>query len=211
MLSERIQAVAKKPLIELCSMVTLLLSYIWVWKGAFHGHSQVMLTAYFGIGLAGHRRAGEGLKALGLRLDNGQEAIRLLTRWLAVPLLLVVFATRATWHFPPIHEWPGDLIWGFVWGSAQQYGLLCVLYRRLREVFPDGKIADLIAAGLFSLFHLPNLFLMVVTLITGYVSCRAYRRVPNLWAVGLFHCIVSFAISHSFPESLSLNMKVGPR
>ncbi|QTD49022.1 CPBP family intramembrane glutamic endopeptidase [Sulfidibacter corallicola] len=192
-------------------MVTLLLSYIWIWKGAFQGHSQIMLAAYFGIGLAGHRRAGEGPKAIGLRLDNALEALRLLLRWLAVPLLLVVLLTQSTWHFPPIHEWPGDLIWGFVWGTAQQYGLLCVMYRRLREVFPDGKIADLIAAGLFALFHIPNLFLMGVTLITGYVSCRAYRRFPNLWVVGLFHCIVSFAISHSFPDSLSLSMKVGPR
>ncbi len=46
---------------------------------------------------------------------------------------LVAGLLLRSWHFPPPAKAIGSVAFGVPWGTAQQYGLLCVFYRRLRE------------------------------------------------------------------------------
>lgn len=98
-----------------------------------------------------------------------------------------------------------------LWGSAQQYGLACVFYRRLRELLPGDQLPIVAACLLFGLFHLPNPFLTVVTVTLGALACWLYRREPNLLALGIWHGITSFVLFYSLPVSLTFEMRVGPQ
>lgn len=193
-------------------MTSLLLSYIWGWKGAFPGHFGACVLLYGAIGGLSHVRRGEGLRDIGVRLDNwqasGLDAMRVVA-----PLALVLItygAARGTLHFPSLEDWPGKLLSGAVWGAAQQYGLVCFFYRRLREALPDPNAALVGSGLLFALFHLPNPFLTMATLLLGMISCWLYRREPNLAILGAAHGLLSFVIAYSLPESLTLGRRVGP-
>jgi membrane protease YdiL (CAAX protease family) len=93
----------------------------------------------------------------------------------------------------------------------QQYGLLCIFYRRFGELFPRHRYAPLWAASaVFALLHLPNPFLTVATLCAGALSCWLYRRRQNLLVLGVMHGVVSFLIVHTLTSSITMGMRVGP-
>lgn len=203
-------------LVFVAAMTVLLLSYIWGWQGAFRWHFLVVAALYFGLGLWSHARWGESARELGVRLDNWRPALRN-ALVVAAPIIVVALAAGAAmggWHFPlPPYRWNralGAIAWGLFWGTAQQYGLLCFFYRRLLVVLGDEKRATIAAAALFALFHLPNPFLTTVTLLAGILSCRLYRKEPNLFVLGLFHALIAFSLYSALPRSITAGLRVGP-
>ncbi len=197
---------------EISVMTALILSYIWVWQDSFPGDFLLVAAAYFAIGVIGHLARGESLWQIGVRLDNWRPALRNASIAM-VPLAsvpLVAGGLLGSWHFPAWGDAALTLPASVAWGTAQQYGLLCVLYRRLQEALdsPDGATAA--AALLFALFHLPNGLLMGVTLIAGVVACMLYRREPNVPVIGAAHAVVSFILYYALPESLTGGLRVGP-
>jgi Type II CAAX prenyl endopeptidase Rce1-like len=197
---------------EVAALTALVLSYIWVWQGAFPGHAQLVVVLYFWIGLASHLRRGESAHQLGLRLDNWRGALRNALPVVAVALFLplALGAALDTWHFPSWQRSVANLPWAIAWGTAQQYGLVCVLYRRLLEIFQGRWAATLGAAALFALFHTPNLLLMFVTLVAGIAACTLYRREPNVFVLGFAHAVVGYVVSGALPISVTHGMHVGP-
>jgi len=190
----------------------LLLSYLWLWHGTIRGHFFVCVGLYFAIGAWSHRRRGESASAIGLRLDNIGPALWWTVK-LAGPLFVLPVAIGAwlgTLQPFAISAVPGALAWGWLWGTMQQYGLVCVFYRRFREQLGDGWGAALAAAGLFALFHLPNPFLTPVTFVSGIVACRIYRREPNLLVLGLMHALLSGVLRQSLGPDITHHMRVGP-
>jgi membrane protease YdiL (CAAX protease family) len=193
-------------------MTAVVLSYIWLWQRSFPGSFYLVLALYFGIGYVGHRLRGESLQHLGIRFDNWQPAIRnaAIVIAIAVPTSLIIGATLDSWHFP---TWSGAataLPITAVWGTAQQYGLLCVIYRRLVEALGNVHGAMAAAASLFALFHLPNVFLMLVTLAAGSAACVLYRRVPNIFVIGITHAAISFTLYYALPYDITGGLRVGP-
>jgi len=67
------------------------------------------------------------------------------------------------------------------------------------------------AAALFSLAHLPNWFLMAVTLGGGYLSVRVYQRYRSLYVLGIAHAMIAFALFLAVPDSISGHFLIGPR
>jgi membrane protease YdiL (CAAX protease family) len=198
---------------EITAMAVLLLSYIWIWQGAFPGDFWVVLALYLGIGFSSHLRRGESFRDIGLRLDNFGRAARSAVRIIG-PLILippVVGLLMGTLRPVPLQEVPFGLAYGIAWGTLQQYGLACFFFRRAVEVFPGKWPPMVAAASLFALFHLPNPFLTAVTLVAGTLGCWIYRRTPNLWVLGIAHGLLSASISRSLPLDLTLGMRVGPR
>ena len=198
---------------EIAALALILLSYIWLWNGAFPWHTPLILVLYFGIGLETHWRRGERPRDIGLRLDNLGRALRLVSSWIA-PVALVALTAGLllkSWHFPPLGEGIGSVAFGVLWGSAQQYGLLCVFFRRLGELLP-GERWPIVAAGLlFGLFHLPNPFLTLVTMTLGMLACWLYAREPNLLVLGFWHGLTAFVLFYSLPVALTIEMRVGPQ
>ena len=198
---------------EIAALAFVLLSYIWMWEGAFPLHFLVILVLYFGIGIETHLRRGEKVREIGVRVDNLGAALRLVSTWIApvAAAALVAGLFLGSWHFPPLGEGLGSVAFGVLWGSAQQYGLVCVFYRRFRELLP-GERWPIVASGLvFGLCHLPNPFLMAVTLTLGMVACWLYSREPNLFALGFWHGFTSFVLFYSLPVALTIEMRVGPQ
>ncbi len=194
-------------------MSALLISYIWYWEGAFKGDFTLCVVLYFVIGLAAHLRAGERPADIGLRIDNlGAAARDGLLATMAIGLLLAgAGALLGSLDFPPLALWPRALRDGVVWGLMQQYGLLCVYYRRFGELLPRHRDAPLWAASaVFALLHLPNPFLTLATFGAGALSCWLYRRMPNLIVLGVMHGFVSFLIVQTLPDTITMGMRVGP-
>jgi len=200
--------------VEIAAMTALILSYIWLWEDRFRGDFYVCLALYLAIGVASHVRRGETARDIGLRADNLGAALRQALVFVG-PLILispVVGLALDTIRLLPGASWwwiPGAAE-RFASGTLQQYGLLCFFYRRVQELVPGTWPPPLAAAALFALFHLPNPFLTAVTLGAGILSCWLYRRVPNLWALGLAHAVLSMSISRSLPLGITVHMRVGP-
>lgn len=200
------------PLAEVAAMSAVLLSYIWLWHGRFPGDFSLCLTLYFGLGVAGHWLRRESPREIGLRLDNLQQSVVDAAR-ITLPLVLLISLLgllAGSLTYPPLESWPERLGRGWVWGTMQQYGLTAFFYRRFFEVSGSGAAATASAATLFALFHLPNAFLMLVTLAAGALACWLYRRHPNLLVLGLVHALISFSLLHSLPAALTLRLRVGP-
>jgi membrane protease YdiL (CAAX protease family) len=204
--SSRIAAVA-----EITAMLALVLSYIWGWQRTFRGDELLVVLLYFAVCWMSHLRCRESAHVLGLRLDNWQSAVRqaCVPVTVAVVAVLGAGAMLRSRHFQPA-DLPLDLPWHVAWGTAQQYGLLCLLYRRLLDVIASPRSAALGAGGAFALFHLPNPLLVGVTFVAGSVSCALYRRVPNVYVLGIAHAMISMVLFSALPVSLTHALHVGP-
>lgn len=89
------------------------------------------------------------------------------------------------------------------WGLFQQYLLNGYFMNRLRSPW--------LAAALFSAVHAPNWFLMLVTLVGGYFSAKAYLYFRNLYILGLAHGVIGFLIYLVVPDTISHHLYVGPK
>jgi len=199
-------------LLEAGALCVLILSYIWGWQGTFPGDAGVVLGLYFGLGLYSHARRGESLRQIGLRLDNFPAALRNASVVVApaIVLALVIGAVLGSWHFRSFGETMHNLPAATAWGTAQQYGLLCVLYRRCAELFQSHRAATAAASAAFAIFHMPNAFLMGVTLLAGWAACVLYRREPNVWVLGIAHAAVSLSLYYALPFDVTHGLRVGP-
>ena len=206
-------ATRSRAALEVAVFAVLLASYIWVWKGLFAGHGVLVVALYLAIGAETHWYRGESVRTIGFRLDNLAAFLRLAVVWVApiVAVLVGLGGLLGGWAFPPSPAlWLATLAWSVVWGTAQQYGLACVFYRRLRELLPPRKA--MLASGLiFGALHLPNPFLVGLTLAFGVLSCFLYERHPNLIGLGLVHGVTSFFLANSLPGWLTFDWMVGPQ
>jgi len=198
-------------LAEILAMLALLLSYIWFWQDLFPGVRLAVVLVFVALCHISNRRHQESARVLGLRLDNWRSAARQasLPLGIAMGLPLAAGAALGTWHFEPA-SLPLELPWHVVWGTAQQYGLVCFFFRRSRDVLGSGRGAAFAAAGVFALLHVPNPLLIVVTFVLALVSCTLYRRVPNVFVLGVAHAAISLVLFYALPLSITHELLVGP-
>lgn len=197
---------------ELATMTAVMQSYLWLWKDSFPGDFWVCVALYLGIGISSHVRRGETPREIGVRLDNFGAAFRLALVWIG-PLIVLVFVVGMVLdsiHLTTSPRWHLHGLRRIAWGTLQQYGLLCFFYRRLAELLPGRGSPMLAAAAVFAFFHLPNPFLVCVTLGAGLLSVWLYRRAPNVWVLGLFHGLLGTALSRALPAWVTGGMRVGP-
>jgi membrane protease YdiL (CAAX protease family) len=86
----------------------------------------------------------------------------------------------------------------------QDYFLL-----RLLRILPNESAAAITVAVLFSAAHLPNLVLVVATLVWGIVACALFLGYRNLYALGLVHGILGLCVAISVPNAVTHHMTVG--
>ncbi len=161
--------------------------------------------------LLSHRLRGEHAAMLGFDGRNLRDCLReyapaitfLTLVMLALGILLQT--TRPIRFEQGFQAWAGYLPWGLF----QQYILNGYFLNRFDSVL-SRRTAPMISAALFSGAHLPNWFLMAVTLLTGYVCARIYRRYNNLYFLGLAHGTVGFLLFLVVPDSISHHLVVGP-
>jgi membrane protease YdiL (CAAX protease family) len=202
---------------EIVAASTSALAAEWV-VGTLAGRGRLLLlipvTTAVVFMLLSHRARGESAREIGWRLDNFNEAARLLLPpMLAVSALLVGLGWYAgTLDFG---RWEGgQSILGvpglsLVWGVLQQYALQGFINRRAQVALGRGALSVLLVGLLFALFHLPNPWLTFATFAGGLLWGYVYQRAPNILAVGLSHSLMTWLMISSVPPGVLHNLRVG--
>jgi hypothetical protein len=157
-------------------------------------------------------RRGETPSSLGFSWKTFRPAVRALWPPVAACSGAIAIAGIATHSIRDVSLKfaAGGLFLYCFWGLFQQYLLNGFVVNRLAGAALR-RSAPLLAAIIFSLVHLPNLFLVAIALIAGYLSAWAYLRYRNLFVLGLAHGLLGFLLYLAVPDSISHHLYVGPK
>ena len=197
---------------EILSVVTSCLLVEWVVL-SFAGGSRlvaavpVLLAVSFM--LYSHRERGETARDVGFRTDNFLAACRVLLLPTTIVVLLVIAVGWFTSHAVFVAPWRNRFLQLPIWGLFQQYVLNGFINRRAQQAFSKGLKSVLLVAIVFSLFHLPNPLLAILTFLAGLIWAAVYQRQPNLFALALSHSISSLTLALSISPKLLDSLRVG--
>ncbi|GAC1396895.1 MAG: hypothetical protein NVSMB56_11890 [Pyrinomonadaceae bacterium] len=210
--------------LEVISVISSALIAEWA-VIALIGVNKILLLVPIALALAfmfaSHRARGETLRDIGWRTDNFLAAMKLL----ALPVLLItlVFIVIAVlWRYDDANYAISDKWWrgglsgalilfarGTIWGLLQEYVLQGFINRRAQEIFGKNWRSVLLVGVIFAALHLPNLPLTLATLIAGIIFGAIYQRTPNLYALGLAHCILTIVLISTVPITALHDLRVG--
>jgi hypothetical protein len=192
--------------VEPVAAFSMIMLYIW-WLRFRYPYAWIAMLALL---IASHLRRHEGFRELGFRWNAPA------TLWLVLWLIAVgILALGLTLHTIRQVSWQGaclSLVLYCIWGVFQQYLLNGYFVNRFSDLLPNhARAVPVLAALCFSFAHLPNWFLMLVTLAGGYTCARVYLQHRNLYFLGLAHGVVGFLIYLVVPDSVSHHLYVGPK
>lgn len=120
-----------------------------------------------------------------------------------------VFVAKEIGTFHELYRPDFSHVWGYVlWTLYQQFLLQDYFMPRLTRLL-DSDRAIVVAAVLFAVAHLPNLSLVVATVVWGAASCYLFRRYRNLWVLGLAQGLLGLCFSIVVPDAMHHHMRVG--
>ncbi len=203
---------------EIASVTSSVLIAEWILSAAV-GTSRAIVAIPVGLAfilmIGSHRLRRERLRDLGFRFDNFFRALKLLILpMLAIAILSLVIGLISgarpnfmRWH---AERWLiAQLALGFAWGFVQQYVLQSFINRRAQVIWGPGVLSALLTAMIFALLHLPNPWLMLVTMIGGLVWAGVYQRAPNLFALALSHSVMTWVLVSTLPVSALNHLRIG--
>ena len=197
---------------EILSVVTSCLLVEWL-VFAFVGRSKLIgsvpVLLALGFMLFSHREHGETLKDIGFRIDNFFAACRLL---LLPTVLVVVVVVAVNWfssHAIFGSPWRDRFLLLPLWALFQQYVLNGFINRRAALALGKGTKSIVLVAVVFSVLHLPNPLLAILTFIGGLVWATVYQRQPNLFALALSHAVSSLTLALTVSPKLLDSLRVG--
>ncbi len=197
---------------DLVLIVAFLLVYIWIIEPRTQAYAWHAFALFLAFTVLSSRRHGDTRADLGIRLDTFRRALAEAAVVFSPALLLTLaigLFFRSGSHVT-IRHITLSLLGGYPWALFQQYGLQCVISRRLRVLIPQAAAHDAVCAAIFAALHLPNPFLTVVTFGAGYCFCALFRRCPNLFVLALAHAVASTILYHALPAATTHLMRVGP-
>jgi hypothetical protein len=194
-------------LLEPFSIYAMIMAYIWSLRYT-HRDLWLLILALIVVSHLAHR---EHAPSLGFRTGGLAACWREFAPALAFFALSMVAAGILLQTTRPVRFDQALVAWaGYIpWGLFQQYILNGYFLNRFETVLPR-RTAPVVAASLFSGAHLPNWFLMAVTLIAGYCCARVYRRYGNLYFLGAAHGTIGFLLFLVVPDSITHHLTVGP-
>lgn len=96
----------------------------------------------------------------------------------------------------------------FLWAWSQQFALHTIVLREARARVGDRR-GPLLAAGVFSLLHFPNPFLVPLTFGAALAWCWIYSRHANLLPLALSHAASSVTILFCLSRDITGGMRIG--
>ena len=197
----------RRALIELCVGYALILVVIWTprpWQRLSYAVAATFLAGVLWISRT-------GWQAMGLRPARFARSL-----WLVgVALLAAAIADLVASRMHTLHR-PDSLgqfiarYTGYALGACMQQVLLQTLFLpRLLRLMRGSATASLMAAALFSLAHLPNPILTVITFIWGFAACLFFVRYQNLYTLAIAHTILGVTVAMTVPGPVIRNMRVG--
>lgn len=197
---------------EILSVVTSCLIAEWVVL-SFVGRSKLItaipILLAVGLMVFSHRERAETLRDIGFRADNFFAACRLLLLPTAAAVLLIVAAGWFMSHTIFAGHFRARFLLLPLWALFQQYALNGFINRRAQLVLGKGLKSIVLVAIVFSILHLPNPLLAILTLVGGLIWAAAYQRQPNLYALALSHTILSMTLALTISPNLLNNLRVG--
>jgi hypothetical protein len=110
-----------------------------------------------------------------------------------------------------------DILEGFLSGFVQQFLLQSIFLICTLQIFRNKYTAAVVAAVIFSLIHAPNVRVMALTLVFGFLCCLLFLRHRNVFTLGLAHGVVKEVVRVLFVSVLAskvgfydYNLRVGP-
>lgn len=145
---------------------------------------------------------------LGLGIRGFVASLWILPAAVALMVAAVLLA-RKIGAFHPLYNADLAHVYGYVlWTMYQQFLLQDYFMPRLTRLL-SSDVAILAAAVLFAIAHLPNLSLVVATLVWGAVSCWLFRRYRNLYMLGLAQGLLGLCFAICVPDAMHHHMRVG--
>jgi hypothetical protein len=193
-------------LVELATAYALIQAAIWSlnpWQRVFYWAA----VAWIVVTTCLHRPT---WRTLGLGLPGLVRSI-----WvIAAAGLLAAGAAYAADRMHLLHRLHGPPLvtryWGYlIWAVMQQFLLQIYFLLRLTRLLPGKAAPILVAAGLFSLAHLPNPVLTPVTMVWGIIACLLFLRYRNIFTLGLAHGILGICVAVIVPDPILHHMRVG--
>jgi hypothetical protein len=194
---------------EVSLILAGILIYIWHWQ---HTHPRVWIVL-FALILASHALHHDTLRGLGL----GGNAIRASAQWvlplavlLYLPMLFYGFQHHYLAFLRPNRQSLVLLLGYGCWCAFQQYLTQSYFHNRLMLVIRNRHVSSALVGIMFSATHIPNLILMVATLIAGFVFAEVFSRYRNIWPLALAQAVGGLLLAAVAPDSLIHHMRVGP-
>jgi membrane protease YdiL (CAAX protease family) len=197
----------RRDLFELSIGYVLILVVIWSprpWQRLSYAFAATFLIAVMWI-------ARPGWKAMGFQTANFLRSIWVVGAALGATVIAVLVARRMNtllWPGGPIpfvHRYLGYALGAYI----QQVLLQDFFLPRLLRLVRSPWTATAATAALFSLAHLPNPILTVVTIFWGLAACAIFLRYRNLYTLAIAHTILGIAIAMTVPGPVIHNMRVG--
>jgi membrane protease YdiL (CAAX protease family) len=209
-ISEPARAVSSRhwrPLLEVAAGYALILIVIWTprpWQ-----RIEYFVAAAFILGAT--RVSFPGAKAMGLSPRNFFRSTWVVAAALLAAAIAISIAFKVhSLHGPTspstfLKRYAGYIIFACV----QQALLQDFFLLRLLQIMPSPRTAAVAAAAIFSLAHLPNPILTVVTFLWGLSACLLFLRYHNLYVLAVAHAILGITLAMSVPGPVIHNMRVG--
>jgi membrane protease YdiL (CAAX protease family) len=129
---------------------------------------------------------------------------------LYVPLLLYGFAHHRFAFLRPTWQSLLLLVGYGAWCACQQYLAQSFFNNRVMLIIRNRHLSSALVGIMFSATHIPNLILMIATLIAGVVFAEVFARYRNIWPLALAQAVGGLLLAAVAPDVLIHHMRVGP-
>lgn len=120
-----------------------------------------------------------------------------------------IYLAQFSGTYHPLYKAEFGHVGGYViWTIYQQFLLQDYFMPRLTCLL-SADMAIAIAATLFSVAHLPNIPLVIATLVWGAVSCALFRRYRSIYVLGVAQGLLGLCFAVCVPDVFLHHMRVG--
>jgi len=179
-----------------------------MWTPRRLGHSLTIALVVVSVLWFSFRRNSRA--ELGLVWPSRNGTILCLATGGLVAIAIPVGALLSGQSVPANPDWPTfHNLWPYViWAFAQQFLLQSFFFLRLESQLGT-RWAVLGSTALFTVAHLPNLVLTLMTCAGAVFFTTLFRKYRSIYPLGIVHALLGIAIAYSFPDSLMHHMRVG--
>ena len=195
--------------LEVTLMFAAILMYIWRWQHTYPA-TWIFLFALILVSHALHRDTVRGLGLGRTGLGASARLVLPLAILLYLPLLCFGFARHYLAFLHPTWQSLLLLLGYGCWCAFQQYLTQSYFNNRLMLVIRNRHLSSAVVGVMFSASHIPNIVLMVATLVAGVVFAEVFAHYRNIWPLVLVQAVGGLLLAAVVPDALIHHMRVGP-
>lgn len=203
------------PVAEILTVVFCIVAIEWIIL-PFTKNALVIaipVVILFAVLVLSHIKRKETPKVVGWNFEEFFETLKLLVIptlfFCGILILIGWFAGSLRFHEVLRFAFLEKCLKVFVGAMLQQHLIQAFFNRRAMAIWEKGTLSILIIALIFSLFHLPNFWLVIFTFVAGAVWVSVYQKRQNLFALSLSHFVLSLVLSLSISSDALQGMRVG--